>query len=242
MQGNNDNYEPMLNLPSAIIGFLLLSVGVFLGRTYYLSEDAAATFLLTFGFTPLRYEFLASGVAFPGGWAAGAWSSVTYVFLSNSPSNMIFDLLWLTAFGSAVARRFGAIRFVLFVMAAAIIGAGLFWLVSKDAQSLLTGPSFVVAALLGAAIRFIYAGGIGGIMSFGGDSWKRPALGIIEMWSNVQVLQLLGFIFAANTLFAVLYASSGLDGRALLLNGLGYLVGIALFSAFDPPAYRSSAR
>lgn len=238
MQGDNDNHQPMFNLPSVILGFVLLSAGVFLGRTYYLGDDAAATFLLTFGFTPLRYQFLASGVAFPGGWPAGVWSAFTYVFLSNSASNLVFDMLWLAAFGTAVARRFGALRFVLFSVAAAVAGAALFWLISKDAQSLLTGPSFVVAALLGAAIRFIYAGGIGGIMSLGGDGWKRPALGIVEMWSNVQVLQLLGFIFAANTLFALLYASSGLDGRTLLLNGLGYLVGIGLFSLFDPPAYR----
>lgn len=241
MQGDNDNHEPMFNLPTVIIGFLLLSVGIFLGRTYYLGEDAAATFLLTFGFTPLRYQFLASGVGFPGGWGAAAWSPFTYVFLSNTPSSMIFDLLWLTAFGTAVARRFGAFRFVLFSAAAAIVGAGLFWLIAKDGQSLLMGPSFVVAALLGGAIRFIYAGGIGGIMSFGGDAWKRPALGIIEMWSNVQVLQLLGFIFGANTLFAMLYASSGLDARTLLLNALGYLAGIALFSLFDPPAYGKPA-
>lgn len=234
MQSDNDNHQPMFNLPRVILAFILLSVGIFIGRTWYLAGDGAATFLLTFCFMPMRYQVLASGMGFPGGWPAGLWSPLTYVFLSPSPSSLMFDLLWLAAFGTAVARRFGPWRFILFSAAAAIIGAGLFWLLSKDTQSVLLGPNFVVAALLGAAIRFIYAAGLGGIMTMESEAWRQPALGIVEMWSDVRVLQLFGFIFAANTLFAVLYASSGLDGRALLHNVLGYVVGILLFSLFDP--------
>ena len=234
MQGDNDNRQPMFNLPRVILAFILLSVGIFVGRTWYLGGDGATTFLLTFSFTPMRYRFLASGVDFPGGWAAALWSPFTYVFLSPTPSALVFDLLWLTAFGSAVARRFGPWRFVGFSATAALVGAGIYWLLMRDGQSVLLGPNFVVAALLGAAIRFVYAAGLGGIMTMGGDAWNQPALGIVEMWSDVRVLQLFGFIFAANALFAVLYASSGLDGRALLQNALGYIVGILLFSLFDP--------
>lgn len=234
MHGDNDNHEPMFNLPRVILAFILLSAGIFAGRSWYLGGNGAVTFLFTFCFTPMRYQFLASGVNFPGGWAAGLWSPFTYVFLSPTPSSLVFDLLWLTAFGTAVARRFGPWRFIGFTMLAAVVGAGLFWLLTTDPKAVLLGPSFVVAALLGAAIRFIYAAGIGGIMTMGGDAWQKPALGIVEMWSNVQVLQLFGFIFAANTLFALFYASSGLDGRALLQNALGYIVGILLFSLFDP--------
>lgn len=234
MQSDNDNQEPMFNLPRVILAFILLSVGIFIGRTWYLGGDGAATFLLTFCFMPMRYQYLASGIGFPGGWAAGLWSPLTYVFLSPTLSGLVFDLLWLAAFGTAVARRFGPWRFILFSAAASVIGAGLFWLLSGDGQSVLLGPNFVVAALLGAAIRFIYAAGLGGIMTLGGDAWRQPALGIVEMWSNVRVLQLFGFIFAANTLFAMLYASSGLDARTLLHNTLGYIVGILLLSLFDP--------
>ncbi|OPF97126.1 rhomboid family intramembrane serine protease [Rhodopseudomonas palustris] len=234
MQGDNDNHEPMFNLPRVIMVFILLSAGIFIGRTWYLSGDGAATFLLTFCFTPMRYHYLTTGDGFPGGWAAGLWSPFTYVFLSPSLQSLIFDMLWLAAFGTAVARRFGALRFILFTAVAAAIGAGLFWLLSGSGETVLLGPNFVVAALLGAAIRFIYSAGIAGILTMGGDAWRQPALGIVEMWSNVRVLQLLGFIFAANALFAILYASSGLDGRALLQNALGYIVGILLFSLFDP--------
>ena len=234
MQGDNDNHEPMFNLPRVIMVFILLSVGIYVGRTWYLGGDGAATFLLTFCFTPMRYQYLVSGDGFPGGWPAGLWSPFTYVFLSPTLQSLIFDMLWLAAFGTAVARRFGPWRFVLFTAAAAAIGAGLFWLLTGGGETVLLGPNFVVAALLGAAIRFIYSAGLVGILTLGGDAWRQPALGIVEMWSNIRVLQLLGFIFAANALFAILYASSGLDGRALLQNALGYIVGILLFSLFDP--------
>ena len=177
MQSDNDNHQPMFNLPRVILAFILLSVGIFIGRTWYLGGDGAATFLLTFSFMPMRYHYLASGLGFPGGWPAGLWSPLTYVFLSPSPSSLVFDLLWLAAFGTAVAHRFGPWRFILFSAAAAVIGAGLFWLLSKDTPSVLLGPNFVVAALLGAAIRFIYAAGIGGIMTMGSEAWRQPALG-----------------------------------------------------------------
>lgn len=234
MQSDNDNQEPMFNIPRVVLAFILISVGVFIGRTWYLAGDGAASFLLTFCFLPIRYQYLASGMGFPGGWPAAVWSPMTYAFLSPTLSSLVFDLLWLTAFGTAVARRFGALRFIGFCAVAAIAGAGLFWLIAKDPQSVLLGPNFVVAALLGAAIRFIYAAGLGGVMTMGGDASRQPALGIIEMWSDVRVLQLFGFIFVANTLFALLYASSGLDGRTLLHNVLGYVVGILLFTVFDP--------
>ncbi len=123
MQGDNDNHEPMFNLPRVILGFILLSAGIFIGRTWYLGGDGATTFLLTFCFTPLRYQYLMSGNGFPGGWAAGIWSPFTYVFLSPTLQSLIFDLLWLTAFGTAVARRFGPWRFIGFCAAAAAIGA-----------------------------------------------------------------------------------------------------------------------
>lgn len=234
MQSDNDNQEPMFNIPKVVLAFILISVGIFIGRTWYLVGDGAASFLLTFCFLPIRYQYLASGMGFPGSWPAAIWSPMTYFFLSATPSSLIFDMLWLAAFGTAVARRFGTLRFIGFCAVAAVAGAGVFWLIAKDPQSVLLGPNFVVAALLGAAIRFIYAAGLGGIMTMGGETSRQPALGIIEMWSDVRVLQLFGFIFVANTLFALLYASSGLDGRALLHNVLGYVVGILLFSLFDP--------
>lgn len=233
MQAGDGGREPMFNLPTVIVAFVLLTVGIFLGRTYYLGQEGGVSFLLTFSFMPMRYSFLATGVAFPGGWGAAVWSPFTYMLLSASPQNLIFDTLWLMAFGTAVARRFGAVRFIGFSLTSAVIGAGLFYLLSRSPDAVLIGPTFVVAALLGAAIRFIYGAGFSGMMGMGGEAWKAPALGLIEMWSNVRVLQLFGFIFLANTLFALLYASSGLDGRALLHNALGYVVGVLLFSLFD---------
>lgn len=229
----NGQREPMFNLPPVIVVFVFLAAAIFIGQSYYLSEGARLTFLETFCFSPLRYRMLADGVGVSGGWAAAVWTPLTYVFIERGLGSLVFNLLWLTAFGSAVAFRFGAVRFLAFSTLAAVIGAGLFTLVFGASRDILYGPNFVVAALLGAAIRFMYGGGLASVLASGEERWNAPALGLVEMWSNVGVLQLFGFIFAANALFSLLYASSGIDARALIFNMLGYAVGILLFSLFD---------
>lgn len=234
MAGNGgEPREPMFNLPPAILVFLFVAAAVFVGQRYYLGPEARLDFIATFCFSPLRYRLLAAGASVPGGWGAGLWTPFTYIFVESSLGNLVFNLLWLMAFGSAVAFRFGSGRFVLFCAVSSAIGAALYAMLFNASGDILYGPSFVVAALLGASIRFLYAGGITGILGAGPERWHAPALGLVEMWSNVGVLQLFGFIFAANALFALLYASSGIDARALLFNALGYVAGILLFSLFD---------
>lgn len=229
----NPDYEPMFNLPPAIPVFIFLSVAIFVGQTYYLAGDARLEFISTFCFTPLRYPLLFAGSSVPGGWPAAVWSPLTYVFINPRFSSLLFDMFWLMAFGSAVAFRLGTLRFVGFSALAALIGAGLFWVLSGDQGKVLFGPTFVVSAHLGAAIRFMYQTDIMDILSPQSRRWEKPALGLIEMWSNVRVLQLFGFIFAANALFSIIYVSNGIDIRELLLNTLSYFVGMALLSIFD---------
>ena len=48
---------------------------------------------------------------------------LTYSLLHADISHLVFNMLWLLPFGSAVARRFGAFRFFLFLAVSAIAGA-----------------------------------------------------------------------------------------------------------------------
>jgi membrane associated rhomboid family serine protease len=233
LNGQNRNYEPMFNLPPAVSIFIFLSAAIFIGQTYYLGGEGRIQFVETFCFTPLRYQFLAAGNAVPGGWFAAVWSPFTYVFINRSLSNLVFDMFWLMAFGSTVAYRLGTLRFVGLSIVAALVGAGLFWLIGGQPGKVLFGPGFVVGAHLGAAVRFIYAQDFSDLLAPQRSRWDGPALGLIEMWSNVRVLQLFGFIFAANALFSILYASNGIDGRELLLNVLANFTGMILLSFFD---------
>ena len=57
------------------------------------------------------------------GWGPKIWTFVTYAFLHADLNHLIFNLVWLLAFGPPIARRFGAVRFLVFCRATAAAGA-----------------------------------------------------------------------------------------------------------------------
>ena len=66
--------------------------------------------LLAFAFIPARYG--ESAAMLPGGEAACFWSPLTYAFLHADSSHLIVNLIWMAIFGTPLARRFGALRFL----------------------------------------------------------------------------------------------------------------------------------
>ena len=71
-------------------------------------DDADRVLVWTFGFVPARYDAsaLTDGIL-PGGWGAEVWSFVTYALLHADWTHLGFNAVWLLAFASPVARRFG---------------------------------------------------------------------------------------------------------------------------------------
>jgi len=53
------------------------------------------------------------------------WVLVTSAFVHRNPLHLIFNLYWLWALGGAFERTFGALRWILFVFAAAFVSSGL---------------------------------------------------------------------------------------------------------------------
>src|SRR5262249_57355241 len=81
---------------------------------------------LLFAFIPARYDAsVLPDVAWPGGWAADIWTFVTYALIHADLSHLIFNAVWLLAFGSPVARRFGSRRFLAFMAVTAAARAAL---------------------------------------------------------------------------------------------------------------------
>src|SRR2546430_8412882 len=80
-----------------------------------LPYDIDDTVIQMFGFIPKRYDSTLLAINFPGGTGAKVWSFVTYSLLHANVSHIGFNVLWLLPFGSALARRFGALRFFVFM-------------------------------------------------------------------------------------------------------------------------------
>ena len=116
--------EPLFNIPPVVIAVLALLALIHGVRTLLLSDDQDIVFLLSFAFIPARYDTsVVLGGALPGGFGADIWTFVTYSLIHADWTHFSVNAVWLLPFGSAVARRFGALRFIAFFAVTAAAGA-----------------------------------------------------------------------------------------------------------------------
>src|SRR5258706_10817868 len=108
--------EPILTLPGALTAYVLLLAVIHL--RVLLPPELENWTVDAFGFIPKRYDSTLLAITFPGGAGAKVWTFVTYSLLHANLSHIGFNVLWLLPFGSALARRFGAIRFFGFMSGA----------------------------------------------------------------------------------------------------------------------------
>ena len=117
--------ERILNVPAIIVVLVAVFCSVHAIFTLLLTERQTNEALLLLAFIPARYDFnLPLGEPWPGGFAADIWTFVTYAFLHGDLNHLLFNSVWLLAFGSPVARRFGSWRFLMFFAVTAAAGAG----------------------------------------------------------------------------------------------------------------------
>ncbi len=143
-----------------------------------------------FGFIPKRYNSTLLDITFPGGAGAKVWTFVTYSLLHANLSHIGFNVLWLLPFGSALARRFGAVRFFVFMAVTAAAGALAHLLTHEHAIAPMIGASASVSGTMAAAIRFAFVKG--SFLSFSrGDAdaaAKVPALSLARALRDTRVL------------------------------------------------------
>lgn len=237
--------QPVFNVPGAVAVLALALVGIHALRTIVLSEDADLELLLYFAFIPARYTLPDTIFYLPGGWGPKVWSTVTYGLLHANWMHLIVNLVWLLAFGTPVARRFGSGRFILFCAVTAAAGAGAHYLSHPDALVPLIGASAAVSGTMAAAVRFAFAPGaaLSGHRSVFAD--HQPAGSLLENFRDGRVLVFVGAWFALNLLFAFGISLPGADGAEIAWQAHvgGFVAGLLLFSLFDPvPRGRPAVR
>ena len=233
--------EPILTLPTALTVYVALLAVVHL-RVLLPAEWEEWT-VEVFGFIPKRYDSTLMDMEFAGGSGARIWTFVTYSFLHANLTHIAFNVLWLLPFGSALARRFGAIRFYLFMAVTAAAGALAHLLTNEHALAPMIGASASVSGAMAAAIRFAFVRG--SFLSFSrGDAdaaARVPALSLWRALRNGRVLGFLGVWFGVNILFGVGSLSIGTDGASVAWQAHigGFLAGLVLFALFDPVPQRT---
>jgi len=229
--------EPILTLPSALAAYVLLIALIHL-RVLLPAEWEAWT-IDAFGFIPKRYDTTLLNVTFPGGAGAKVWTFVTYSLLHANLSHIGFNVLWLLPFGSALARRFGALRFFLFMAVTAAAGALAHLITHEHALAPMIGASASVSGTMAASMRFAFVKG--SFLSFSrGDAEaaaKVPALSLWRALRNGRVLAFVAIWFGVNIIFGVGSIAIGMgEGQSVAWQAHigGFVAGLILFALFDP--------
>jgi membrane associated rhomboid family serine protease len=228
--------EPILTLPGALTAYVLLLAVIHL--RVLLPPDLENWTIDVFGFIPKRYDSTLLAIDFPGGEGAEVWTFVTYSLLHANLSHIGFNVLWLLPFGSALARRFGAVRFFIFMAVTAAAGALAHLVTHEHAVAPMIGASASVSGTMAAAIRFAFVRG--SFLSFSrGDAQAAaqvPALPLTRALRDRRVLGFLAVWFGVNIIFGVGSIAIGADGASVAWQAHigGFLAGLLLFSLFDP--------
>ena len=228
--------EPILTLPGALTAYVALIALIHL--RVLLPPEAENWTIDVFGFIPKRYDSTLLDITFPGGAGAKVWTFVTYSLLHANLSHIGFNVLWLLPFGSALARRFGAVRFFVFMAVTAAAGAVAHLLTHEHAIAPMIGASASVSGTMAAAMRFAFVQG--SFLSFSrGDAEaaaRVPALSLAESLRNKRVLGFLAVWFGVNIIFGVGSLAIGAEGASVAWQAHigGFLAGLMLFSLFDP--------
>ena len=232
--------EPILTLPPALTAYVILLAAIHL--RVLLPPEWENWTIDVFGFIPKRYDSTLVDLTFPGGEGAKVWTFVTYSLLHANLTHLGFNVLWLLPFGSALARRFGALRFFLFMAVTAMAGALAHLVTHEHAVAPMIGASASVSGTMAAAIRFAFVQG--SFLSFSrGDAEaaaKVPALSLGRALRNPRVLAFLLVWFGVNLIFGVGSIAIGSDGASVAWQAHigGFFAGLVLFSLFDPvPRY-----
>jgi membrane associated rhomboid family serine protease len=230
--------ERMLNVPAAIVVLLAVLGLVQLLLMFALTAEQTTEFLLLFAFIPARYDFsVLSDVAWPGGWAADIWAFVTYALIHADLSHLIFNAVWLLAFGSPVARRFGSLRFTAFMAMTAAAGAAVHLVTHFGELLPMVGASAAISGSMAAAARFAFQrGGPLEMWRDRAEACRVPAAPLSASLRDPRVIAFLLVWFGVNILFGVF--SMGMPGveQAIAWQAHigGFLAGLLAFAAFDP--------
>lgn len=145
--------QPIFNLPPALLALCVLLVAIQAASDFLLNQAARELLLGWFAFIP--YRALEPG-AFDGGLWPLLWTPFTHAFLHAGWEHVGLNVVWLAIFGTPVTARYGAAGLLILFLAGALVGAAAFAATTLPQLQILVGASGGIAALTGAAVRFIF--------------------------------------------------------------------------------------
>lgn len=249
-----DRPEPFFNIPAVLLMLLAVMVGLQLWRgTLSGSEDlrivsdlAFVPGRLTFAIDPVgvtRHIASARGTSDPQvrmqlalaqlflqQHTRAPWTLLTYALLHGGWTHLGLNGVWMVAFGTPVARRFGAGRFLAFMAVTAVWGAVAHWLCFPYGFAPVVGASAAISGLMGAAVRFMFQRE----RDFP-DAKTAPPLSLKAVFTDRRALSFVLVWFVTNSLFGAGAISFGLTDAPVAWQAHvgGFVAGLLLFPWFD---------
>lgn len=237
--------EPIFNVPTVVIATVGVLVLVHAFRMVVLTDEQDVNFLLTFAFIPARYGSDAGVVgAFPGGFAGDLWTFFTYAFIHADLVHLGLNLAWLVPFGTALARRFGSWRYIVFMLVVAAIGALAHLVTHLGELEPMIGASAAISGAMAAAMRFVFQpdGPVAHWRERSDAAYRIPAASLAATLRDPRFLLFLGVWLGLNALFGFGTISFGTEaGQEIAWQAHvgGFFAGLLLFDAFDPVVPRA---
>ena len=225
-------YQPIFNVPTSVLVVIGIFVVVHVIRLA-LPDDDSSWLTLALAFIPARYTGYAPEL--PGGEIASFTSFITHMVVHGDLTHLAVNSLWMLAFGSLLARRFGALGFINFTLITGIVGA-LFYLIAKYGQLLpVIGASGAVSGHMAGSLRIFFGAMRQGRLSDIRDNpGSVPILSLREMFSDPRIITVIGIWIIVNYIFAVTGTElTGGGSIAWQAHLGGFLAGLFLIGLFD---------
>jgi membrane associated rhomboid family serine protease len=225
--------QRIFNLPVVVLALIAAVAAVHILRVGVLSAEQSDWLVVHLAF--FTAAFSDEPTLLPPG-AGGFWTFVSYALLHGSYAHLILNGIWLAAFGSPLAWRFGALRFLLFSVVTAAAGAGAFLLVHPGEDAVLVGASAALSGYMAATSRFLFLG-TGPFMR----NWSAPAMPLSAVLTDRRTLAFIGVWFAINLISGLTGGLGAETPIAWEAHIGGFVAGLLLFPIFDPPRWPKEA-
>jgi membrane associated rhomboid family serine protease len=223
--------EPAFNVPTVVIGVAALLTSVQFVRGL-LPDESDLTLLLALAFIPARYT--GAALELPGGYPTAITSFVTYMVVHAGWVHLLVNVLWMLAFGSAVARRMSGLDFLFFSILCGVAGAFTHLVFHYGGMAPVVGASATISGQMAGALRFFFQAPRL-LTRRRTDFATAPLMSLGQTLTDKRMIAFLVFWVAINAYFGLssIRIAGEEGGIAWEAHIGGFLCGLLIFGVFD---------
>jgi len=225
------SHDPILNVPRAVTLALAVMIGIQAVRGM-LPDEVDVTVLLSLAFIPARYSGAAAEL--PGGYLTAITSFVTYMVVHGGWMHLLVNVLWMLAFGTAVARRIGTGGFFAFSILCGVAGALTHLVFHWGEMAPMVGASAAISGQMAGALRFIFFARREPGERIP-DFMRSPLASLPVALRDRRILGFLIFWVVLNAYFGLTAMTFGGSGGGIAWEAHigGFVCGLLTFGLFD---------